>query len=271
MNELLVKPSGRQGPLHDISPADAGWRYVGFAVHEMADRECLSSKGTDDEICFVLLSGAARVIAGNSDFGLIESRSSVFEGRAPEAVYVPFRMSWSVKAEGPVELAICRAPGTTGQYPPRHISKANMLLEVRGTGTNVRHVCNILPETEPADSLLVVEVITPPGNWSSYPPHKHDEDNMPEESLLEETYYHRINPPQGYVLQRVYTDSRDLDETMAATDKSVVLVPRGYHPVGAPHGYESYYLNVMAGPRRVWKFKNDPAHEWIFNSAVVSE
>ena len=150
--------------------------------------------------------------------------------------------------------------------PPGDIAALqNMPLETRGTESNVRHVCNILPETEPADSLLEGEVITPAGNWSSYPPHKHDTDNLPEESYLEETYYHRINPSQGYVLHRVYDDSRDLDETMAAEDRTVVLVPRGYHPVGAPHGYESYYLNVMAGPKRIWKFKNDPAHEWMLS------
>ena len=160
---------------------------------------------------------------------------------------------------------ICRAPGTEGKLPPRLIGSQNMPLETRGTGSNVRHVCNILPETEPADSLLVVEVITPAGNWSSYPPHKHDTDNLPEESYLEETYYHRVNPPQGFILHWVYDDSRELDETMAAEDRTVVLVPRGYHPVGAPHGYESYYLNVMAGPKRIWKFKNDPAHEWMLS------
>ena len=98
---------------------------------------------------------------------------------------------------------------------------------------------------------------------SSYPPHKHDTDNLPNESSLEETYYHRLNPPQGYVLQRVYTDDRSLDEAVAAEDHDVVMVPRGYHPVTVPHGYTSYYLNVMAGPKRSWVFRNDPAHEWI--------
>ena len=111
--------------------------------------------------------------------------------------------------------------------------------------------------------MLVVEVITPSGNWSSYPPHKHDRDNLPFESQLEETYYHRINPEQGYVVQRVYNDNKTLDENISAKDRSVVLVPEGYHPVGVPHGYKSYYLNVMAGPKRIWKFHNDPDHEWI--------
>ena len=108
-----------------------------------------------------------------------------------------------------------------------------------------------------------MEVVTPGGNWSSYPPHKHDQDNLPAESLLEETYYHRLNPPQGFAFQRVYTDDRSIDETMAVEDGDCVMVPRGYHPVGAPHGYDLYYLNVMAGPSRRWVFKNDPAHEWI--------
>ena len=111
-----------------------------------------------------------------------------------------------------------------------------------------------------AESLLVVEVITPSGNWSSYPPHKHERDALPEESLLEETYYHRIHPPQGYAVQRVYTDDRSLDETVLVEDRDVVLVPRGYHPVGAAHGYDLFYLNVMAGPVRSWKFTMAPDH-----------
>jgi 5-deoxy-glucuronate isomerase len=133
----------------------------------------------------------------------------------------------------------------------------------RGAGSNTRYVRNILSETVAAESLLVVEVITPGGNWSSYPPHKHDRDALPDESYLEETYYHRISPKQGFAFQRVYTDDRSLDETMAVYDRDVVLVPRGYHPVGAPHGYELYYLNVMAGPKRTWRFHNDPDHAWM--------
>ena len=147
--------------------------------------------------------------------------------------------------------------------PPRVIGAERMPRETRGTGTNQRFVRNILPETEPAESLLIAEVITPSGNWSSYPPHKHDADTPPLETALEETYYHRLNPPQGFAFQRVYTDDRSLDETVCVEDGDVVLVPRGYHPVGAPHGYDLYYLNVMAGPRRQWIFRNDPAHAWM--------
>ena len=114
-----------------------------------------------------------------------------------------------------------------------------------------------------ADSLLVCEVLTPAGHWSSYPPHKHDRDALPRESFLEETYYHRDRPPRGFGVQRVYTDDRSLDETLTFGDGDFVLVPRGYHTVSAPPGYDSYYLNVMAGPVRHWVVANDPDHEWL--------
>lgn len=264
MSQLLVKPAKGAQP-HNITPQSASWTYVGFEKHDMAAGAELGGAGDDMELCIVLLSGAVSFSANGQEFGRFDGRSSVFDHTRPYALYVPFRTSWQVIAHAETEIAICRAPGITGEHPPRMILPEDMSLETRGEGTNTRHVCNILPETEPADSLLVVEVITPSGNWSSYPPHKHDTDNLPEESYLEETYYHRINPPQGYILHRVYTDERDLDETMAAEDGDVVLVPRGYHPVGVPHGYECYYLNVMAGPKRIWKFKNDPDHEWMLD------
>jgi 5-deoxy-glucuronate isomerase len=165
-----------------------------------------------------------------------------------------------------VELAVCSAPGEAGAHTARLIGPDSLHQETRGKGSNVRHVTNILPEWEPATSLLVVEVITPGGNTSSYPPHKHDTDNLPSESLLEEVYYHRISPPQGYAFQRVYTDDRSLDETMTVEDGDVTLVPRGYHPCAALHGYDLYYLNVMAGPKRTWKFHNEPAHEWLLKA-----
>src|SRR5690606_10538174 len=157
------------------------------------------------------------------------------------------------------------APGTKAARPPRVIRAADLSKETRGKGTNTRYVTNILPEDQPADSLLVVEVITPGGHTSSYPPHKHDRDDLPRESLLEEVYYHRLDPRQGFAFQRVYTDDRSLDEAMAVEDGDVVLVPKGYHPCAACHGYDLYYLNVMAGPKRTWKFHNAKEHEWLFD------
>ena len=146
-----------------------------------------------------------------------------------------------------LELAICWAPGG-GSHPVRLIPAEAVATSSRGKGTNVRHVRDILPEGEPAHSLLVVEVITPGGNWSSYPSHKHDTDNLPEESLLEEVYYHRLSPPQGFAFQRVYTDDRSLDVSMAVEDGDLTLVPRGYHPAPPPTATTS--TTSMSWPAR---------------------
>jgi len=264
MSKLLIKPStsDADGCIHDVTPQTAGWSHVGFAVHALRDGQSLARATGAREHCLVLLSGKVAAHAGRQDFGVIGGRSSPFEAD-PWSLYVPAGSDWSVTAQGFCEVAICSAPGVANARPPRLIAPQNVGCLTRGQGSNTRHVRNILPETEPADGLLVVEVVTPAGSWSSYPPHKHDQDRLPAESQLEETYYHRLNPPQGFGFQRVYTDDRSLDETFAFENGDVVLVPKGYHPVGAPHGYDLYYLNVMAGPKRIWKFHNDPAHEWM--------
>ena len=263
MSELLVKPArgAADGALHHITPASAGWTYVGFDVFALAPGQIVARETGEREVCLVFLLGRGEVEAAGEKFGALGERTTPFEG-SPWSVYVPAHASWRVAAETAVELAVCSAPAE-GKLPARVIPPSEVGQETRGKGTNTRHVRNILPVGKAAESLLVVEVITPGGHWSSYPPHKHDRDDVPKESLLEETYYHRLSPSQGFAVQRVYTDERDLDETMAVRDRDVVLVPRGYHPVSAAHGYDLYYLNVMAGPKRTWRFHNDPAHEWL--------
>lgn len=250
------------GTVLDITPESAGWRYVGFRVVKLAAGEAYSHTEPGREACLVILTGTVKVAAAGECFPGLGGRTSVFDGAAT-SVYVPAGATYSVMAETAAEVAICTAPGS-GAGSARVIRSD--AVEVRGQGTNTRRVRNILSDADEAESLLVVEVITPGGHWSSYPPHKHDRDAYPEETFLEETYYHRLDPPQGFAFQRVYTDERDIDETMAVENGDVVMVPRGYHPVGAPHGYDLYYLNVMAGPRRNWVFRNDPAHEWIVRS-----
>jgi 5-deoxy-glucuronate isomerase len=266
MPTLLVRPShpDADGRILSITPENAGWRHVGFAVHRLASGQTIAGSTADRETCLVLLSGKALIRVDDVDFGVVGGRATPFEGPAA-SVYAPAAARWRLTADGQADVAVCTAPGRPGSHPARLIGPDQVVQTVRGTGSNTRHVRDILPETAAADSLLVVEVITPGGNWSSYPPHKHDRDALPEESNLEETYYHRLNPPQGFAFQRVYTDDRSIDETMAVEDGCVVKVPRGYHPVGAPHGYDLYYLNVMAGPKRVWRFHNDPAHAWMLS------
>jgi 5-deoxy-glucuronate isomerase len=263
MSRLLIHPSAADeaGRIHRITPESAGWRYVGFEVFRLEPGQSFSwTVPAGREACLVIVSGQAEMFSGGESLGRLGSRRSPFEA-SPWSVYLPQGAQIETTAEEPLELALCTAPGT-GALPVRVIPPVAVGNETRGSGTNTRHVRNILPENATAESLLVVEVITPGGHWSSYPSHKHDADDYPNETYLEETYYHRLERP-GFALQRVYTDDRSLDETMAVGDRDVVLVPRGYHPVGAPHGFNLYYLNVMAGPKRAWRFRFDPDQRWL--------
>ena len=238
-------------------------KYVGFEVMRLEQGESFARCSGEDEICIVILEGKAGFKSGDVQFNSVGRRDSVHVQVPTDSVYVPAGREFEITAKSKAEIALCKAPHLGGHQEIRLIPAEAVEVLERGEGTNKRYIHNIMMGNAAADSLLITEVYTPAGNWSSYPPHKHDTDDLPAESFLEETYYHRINPPQGYALQRVYTDDRSIDETIAAEDGDTVMVPKGYHPVGAPHGYDLYYLNVMAGPKREWKFRNDPAHEWI--------
>ena len=267
MSKLLSQSTApdERGRIQYIDPELAGWEYVGFEAFKLEKGMRLKDTSGATEVCLVVLAGKADISTENESWQDLGGRSSVFDEQAPYAVYLPPNESFLVEAVTDLELAVCRAPAL-GKFPARLIRPGDCEYDTRGEGANRRHVCNILFGNASAERLLVCEVLTPGGNWSSYPPHKHDEERGSEETRLEETYYHRLNPPQGFAFQRVYTDDRSLDETMTVTDNDVVMVPEGYHPVGAPHGYDLYYLNVMAGPQRKWLFHNDPDHEWIIGS-----
>jgi 5-deoxy-glucuronate isomerase len=262
---LLVKGARTGRAIVDITPQSAGWTHVGFRALRLADGETEHLYGDGRELCITVLSGQVDLKIAGRRYSALGNRSSVFEDAAPAAIYVPPGRAVEVVARGKAEVAVSSAPAT-GRHGERVIAPEQMKRSVRGHGSNTRHVRDILPESEAAEGLLVVEVITPAGNSSSYPPHKHDstEQGRPEaETVLEETYYHQLNPAQGFAFQRVYTDDRSLDESMAVEHRDTVMVPRGYHPCVAPHGYDLYYLNTMAGPERRWAFRNDPAHEWM--------
>jgi 5-deoxy-glucuronate isomerase len=268
MSRLRLRPTSSQGQVLSITPQSAGWTYVGFDLHRLKAATRTAGITGEREICLVFVTGTGRVTVDGLDLGHVGERMSPFEGK-PWSIYLPPGSHWSVIAQTDLELAVCSAPADDIARVARVISPDELGQEIRGKGTNTRYVTNILPENDPtAASLLVVEVITPGGHTSSYPPHKHDRDDLPRESFLEETYYHRLNPPQGFAFQRVFTDAnadgtRDLDEAMAVENGDVVLVPKGYHPCATCHGYDLYYLNVMAGPKRTWKFHNATEHEWL--------
>jgi len=239
-----------------VTPESASWRYVGFEVYRLAPGATLERTSPDRETCVVVLSGRVHLGADGQEWRDQGVRQTVFEG-PPTGLYVPPGTLWSAEAGEPAEVALCTAPAEHGAEL-RLLAPANVRHESRGSGGEAREIAHILMEPEPAESLLVTEVVTPAGHWSSYPPHKHDVEDPPREAYLEETYYHRLDPPGGFAFQRVYTDDRSLDEALAPGDGDVVLVPRGYHPVAAGARHDSYYLNVMAGPARAWRITVDP-------------
>jgi len=264
MSDLLRKPKAGSGKVHDITPADAGWGYVGFGLYRLKAGEAASEQTGDTEVILVLVEGKAKVTGGSKDFGELGERMNVFEKTPPHCVYVPAGSQWLATAMTDLTLAVCTAPAMPGREA-QVIGPDGIALVERGKGANTRYIYPIaMEDRDVADALLVTEVFTPSGNWSSYPPHRHDEDNFPEMTYLEESYYHRLNPAQGFGFQRVFTEDGSLDETMAVGDGDVVLVPKGHHPCGVPYGYEMYYLNVMAGPLRKWRFQNHPDHDWIY-------
>ncbi len=265
MADLIVpsrKQPDDQGNLLTITAESAGWSYVGFKVFSLTAGQSLKRETGNKEVCLVLLAGKADVGTSKLKLANIGQRMDIFEQVPPYSVYVPSGDFYKITAQTPLHIAVCSAPGK-GTYPDRLIAPGEVGVETRGYGSMERHIHHILPENKSADSLLVVEVFTPGGHWSSYPPHKHDQDDLPYEAYLEETYYHKVKPDTGFAVQRVYTPDGSLDETMIVKDGDVVLVPKGFHPVSAAPGYDLYYLNVMAGPERTWKFFNDPAHEWL--------
>ena len=263
MSELLCKPTGTRGQTHAISPESAGWGYVGFDLWRLSPGEMVSRGTGDREVILVLVEGKAELSASGQSYGEMGDRMDVFEKTPPHCLYVPNDSSWQAEAVTGCVLAACSAPGSGG-HGPQVLGPEGIALETRGTGTNTRYINNIAMEgRDVADSPLVTEVFTPAGHWSSYPPHRHDEDDFPRITYLEETYYHRLNPASGFGIQRVFTEDGSLDETMAVSDHDVVLVPKGHHPCGAPFGVEMYYLNVMAGPRRAWRFAAHPDFEHL--------
>jgi 5-deoxy-glucuronate isomerase len=250
VSSLLVQPP--------VTPDSAGWSYVGFEVSRLEPGGRMGRDTGERELCLVVVEGSCHVYSEHGDWRDLGGRPSPFSGR-PDAAYLPPNTAFELEGVG--EVALCTAPAEQG-VEPRVLPGNEIEVELRGHGAQERTVTPILMADRAAESLLVCEVLTPPGHWSSYPPHKHDRDAPPEESLLEETYYHRIEPAQGFALQRVYTGDGELDESIVVRDRDVVLVPRGYHTVSAPPGYADYYLNVMAGPVRSWAIANDPDHEW---------
>ncbi|MGC5256317.1 5-deoxy-glucuronate isomerase [Gordonia sp. DT218] len=254
----------------DVTPESAGWTESSLFVVELVAGEAITRRSGEDEIIVVPLSGSAAVASGHRSFELA-GRASVFDGPSDFA-YVGRDSEFTVTSAPGGRFALCGARAAT-TLPFRYVPAADVAVELRGAGNCSRQVHNFgTADAFEADSIIACEVITPGGNWSSYPAHKHDE-NSENESQLEEIYYFEIadgpDGSPGFGYHRVYgTPERPIEVLEEVRSGDVVLVPHGYHgPSIAAPGYHMYYLNVMAGSgERTWKICDDPAHTWLRGS-----
>jgi 5-deoxy-glucuronate isomerase len=255
---------GPDGLVVGIDPHTAGWDFTTCHVYRLRPGQPVSRAADDQERLVLVLEGRAAVRAGDHDFGMVGSRATVFDGPPCPVILLEPGLPVDIIAETDALVVVASAPAG----PVRRtavVAPGDVLVETRGSGQTERRIHHLLPPSAEAGRLIAFEVFTPGGNWSSYPPHKHDTENPPVEARLEELYFYRFAKPQGFAFARVYTSDRSLDEAMTPGDCDLIVVPEGYHPVGAPHGYDCYYLNVMAGPNRAWYFTIDPDHAWLMN------
>jgi len=248
-------------------PADLGgrgWHWISFSTHDLVPGATIHRPGDDRELAVVVLEGTVSLGVNGRPVGVVGRHGSVFDPEASSLLVVAPGDELRVVAQDPARVALAAAPGRDVRET-RLVDPGTVRIETRGSASTARTVRHLLPPEASAGRLIVVEVLTPGGNWSSYPPHKHDIEDPPREALLEELYHYRFRRPEGFAFQRIYTRDRSLDEALTPMDGDVVLVPRGYHPVGVPAGYDCYYLNVMAGPAREWRFTLDPDHAWLMD------
>ena len=258
MSDLLL----RDGEWDVVDPASASWRYLSFRVDKLRASEHVSRSTGDEEVAFVPLAGTCAVESDGRHWEL-GGRTNVFAGM-PWALYLPRGADYTLTAIGHAEVAIAGAVAEE-DFEPRLVRPEDVEIEVRGSGNATRQINHIIKPEFPAHRLLVVEVFTPAGNWSSYPPHKHDEDHPPGEVVLEEVYYYQTqqDPPGAFAVQRLYSPRHGTDLTATVRDGDIMLVPHGYHTTCAAHGYDLYYLNGLAGDRRSMAAADDPSLAWI--------
>jgi 5-deoxy-glucuronate isomerase len=264
---LLISADPAADEYMCVTPRVAGWNLLHFAARRLKPARPWEFDTGASELGLVLLGGVCRVTSNRGEWSRIGRRPHVFAGM-PYALYLPPNTRFTVEAldgEADVAYGWCAAEE---ELPPRLVTPAHVNIEIRGGGNATRQINSIFPPGFPCQRLVAVEVYTPAGNWSSYPPHKHDvhRENAAGhliEADLEETYFYKFDHPNGFALQRVYTDDRSLDELALARPNDLVLVPEGYHPVAAAHGYTAYYLNFLAGSAQSLTASDDPEHAWI--------
>ncbi len=261
------RDTGATGVFAEVLAAQAGWELLNMQARRLNRGQTWAGTTGEYEYVHVILGGVCRVQTSAGDFPRVGRRPDVFSGM-PYAVYLSRRMDFVIEAltDG-LEVATCWVP-TDQDHPARLVTPADCAIELRGGGNASRQINSILPPGFDCHRLVCVEVYTPGGNWSSYPPHKHDvhrEDAAGNilEADLEEIYFYKMDRPGGYAYQRVYNDERSMDGLLLAEQHDAVLVPEGYHPVVSAHGYTIYYLNFLAGSAQSLANSDDPAYAWV--------
>ncbi len=244
-----------------VKPGKDGIEFLEEGVLRLAPGAAYRSGSEGCEIAIVLLGGLANITVGEAQFLSIGGRAHVFAGRAT-TVHVPPGHKFKIEAVGAVEAVLAKAPSDLAGEP-RLIGPEKVKVSTRGKDACERQIHDIIDVNFPSRRLLVGETFNAPGKWSSYPPHKHDRNAPPEETRMEEVYFFKVNPSQGFGFQRVYSPERKLDETFVIRDNSVVKLPYGYHPVAAAPGYGLYYLWILAGEPRNYILFDDPDHKWV--------
>lgn len=241
--------------------ANFGFEFLSFENRRLSAGQKFECSTKDEELAIVVLGGVCSVESTRGNWRSIGGRETVFDGM-PFTLYLPVGTDFTVSSDLGCDLAFCFSRAEE-EHGPRLVTPNEVGIEIRGGGNATRQINSMIGPEFPAHRLIIVEVYTPAGNWSSFPPHKHDVHSPPGEVDLEEIYYYRIQRPEGFAVQRVYTRDRSLDETLTVRDGELVLVPEGYHPVAAAHGYNVYYLNALAGSARSLAASDDPDLAWV--------
>jgi 5-deoxy-glucuronate isomerase len=259
----MVKPSTGSGEVVCVTQERAGWQTISLRMIRLKKGGTHVISQPDEELALVMLGGQADIRADGQHWEQLGQRANVFAGM-PHTLYLPAGTA-KVEITGSTEtceVAVCGARADR-KFPAAVIDPSSVEVEIRGGGNATRQINHIIKPDFAADRLLVVEVYTPSGNWSSYPPHKHDVHNPPGEVDLDEIYFFKISQPEGFAIQRIYTRDGRRNETVTVRDNEVLLIPDGYHPVVAAHGYDCYYLNVLAGSARSMAASDDPDYAWV--------
>ena len=260
---LHRRPPARQGFV-PVVQAGKDLKYLSFGLLRLDTGESYRLETAGEEAVVVLLRGSLRVSGAGLGGGRLGPRRNVFDNKA-SAAYVPPGTWVDIQADDGVEAAIVSATvsATSLDGQAALVTPDQVRVQLRGKPGFQREVHDIVDSRIPARRLLVGETFNRPGEWSSYPPHKHDELIPGVEYPLEEVYYFRIDPPQGFGVQVIYSPTKGVDESYRVLDGDVTILPFGYHPVAAAPGYRLYYLWALAGEVRQFSFNDDPVHAWL--------